>query len=100
MYSEEDEQMDDRLLRAIARAEIRTREHIIRLLETEDLLDVGVETLRAEERLRVVAAVERQAQLAEAALKLQERSALAQERQATAAEDLVTPLQSVLGIGG
>ncbi|MEY9278850.1 hypothetical protein ABIA03_000042 [Bradyrhizobium yuanmingense] len=89
IMNSEDEQMDGRLIRAMARAEVRTRDRIIRLLEAEDLLDAGIQTLRPEERLRIVAAAECQAQLADAALKLQERSVVALERQAAALEALV-----------
>ncbi|MGY3614165.1 hypothetical protein [Bradyrhizobium sp. USDA 10063] len=60
----EGEEMDGRLIRAIARAEVRTRD---------------VEALRPEERRRIVAAVECQAQLADAALRLQERQVAALE---------------------
>ncbi|WP_027556185.1 hypothetical protein [Bradyrhizobium sp. Cp5.3] len=95
----EDEQVDDRLIRAVARAETRARERVIRLLEAEELLDLDTETLRAKERLCVVKAAESQVGLAEAALKLQERSVLAQERQAAAMEALVATVQSVVGIG-
>ncbi len=85
----EDEEMNGRLIRAIARAEVRTRKRIIRLLEVEDLLDDDVQALRPKERLRIVAALERHAQLADAALQLQERSVVALERQAAALEALI-----------
>ncbi|MHC2283449.1 hypothetical protein ACVME8_010092 [Bradyrhizobium diazoefficiens] len=80
IINSEDELMDGRLIRAIARA----RDRIIRLLEAEVLLDAGIQALRPEERLRIVAAAECQAQLADAALKLQERSVVVLERQAAA----------------
>ncbi len=64
IMNSEGEEMDGRLIRAIARAEVRTRD---------------VEALRPEERRRIVAAVECQAQLADAALRLQERQVAALE---------------------
>ena len=63
------------------------------MLEAEDLLDADVEARRTEERLRIIAAVECQAHLANAALKLQARSVVALERQAAALEALVACTQ-------
>ena len=79
IMNSEGEEMGGRLIRAIARAEVRTRDRIIRLLEAEDPLDADVEALRPEERRRIVAAVECQAQLADASRRLQERQVAAVE---------------------
>lgn len=62
-------------------------------------LRVDPATLRAEERIRIVRAVERQADLAEESLVVQRRAASAAERQAEALETLVALFASTLGVG-
>ena len=64
-----------------------------------DTLRVDPATLRAEERIRIVRAVERQAGLAETSLAVQQRIADAAERQADALETLVALFASCIGQG-
>lgn len=64
-----------------------------------DTLSIDLATLRAEERIRIVRAVERQADLAEESVAVQRRAASAAERQAEALETLVALFASTLGVG-
>ncbi|KYK44297.1 hypothetical protein A1D31_36740 [Bradyrhizobium liaoningense] len=67
--------------------------------EQRDTITFDTELLAAEERIRIVRAAERQAELAEESLAVQRRAASAAERQAEAFETLVALFASTLGVG-
>lgn len=67
--------------------------------EQSDTITIDTELLAAEERIRIVRAVERQAKLVEESLAVQRRAASAAERQAEAFETLVALFASTLGVG-
>lgn len=64
-----------------------------------DTITVDLEALRAAERLRIVKAVERQAELAETNLAVQQRIADAAARQAEALEIIAALFASTIGVG-
>ncbi|WP_271606612.1 hypothetical protein [Bradyrhizobium sp. CCBAU 11434] len=70
-----------------------------RKTQAGDAITIDSELLAAEERIRIVRAVERQAELAEESLAIQRRAASAAERQAEAIETLVALFASTLGVG-
>lgn len=64
-----------------------------------DTLPLDIATLRAEERIRIVRALERQTEQAETNLAVQQRIADAAERQAEALETLAALFASCIGQG-
>ncbi|MET4603278.1 hypothetical protein ABIB90_002756 [Bradyrhizobium sp. JR4.1] len=67
--------------------------------EPSDTVTIDTEMLAAEERIRIVRAVERQAEQAELSLAVKQRVASAAERQADALETLVALFASCIGWG-
>ncbi|MGY3514164.1 hypothetical protein [Bradyrhizobium lupini] len=70
-----------------------------RTMQARDTLTIDTEVLAAEERIRIVRAVERQTELGEVSLAVQQRAASAAERQAEAFETLVALFASCIGQG-
>lgn len=70
-----------------------------RTMQAGDTLTIDTKMLAAEERIRIVRAVERQAELTEESLAVQRRAASAAERQADALETFVALFASCIGQG-
>ncbi|MDX3966033.1 MAG: hypothetical protein QHD01_05470 [Bradyrhizobium sp.] len=70
-----------------------------RSMQAGATLTIDTKMLAAEERIRIVRAVERQVELADESLTVQRRAASAAERQADALETLVALFASCIGQG-